>query len=117
MTIGALYKSRWQVELFFKWIKQHLRIKHFLGNTENAVKTQVWCAVATYVLIAIVKKQLHLEASLHTLLQILSVNIFEKMPLQQVLTENAPPLTDPLNPNQLNLLGQPDSSGITFSIP
>ena len=100
LTIGALYKSRWQVELFFKWIKQHLRIKHFLGNTENAVKTQVWCAVATYVLIAIVKKQLHLEASLHTLLQILSVNIFEKMPLQQVLTENAPPLTDPLNPNQ-----------------
>src|ERR1700726_2311847 len=89
LTICALYKSRWQIELFFKWIKQHLRIKHFLGNSENAVKTQVWCAVATYVLIAIVKKQLHLDASLYTLLQIISVTIFEKMPLQQALTENA----------------------------
>ena len=66
LTIAALYKSRWQVELFFKWIKQHLRIKHFLGNSENAVKTQVWCAVATYVLIAIVKKELQLDASLST---------------------------------------------------
>ena len=80
LTICTLYKSRWQVELFFKWIKQHLR-KHFLGNSENAVKTQVWCAVATYVLIAIVKKQLPLDAALYTLLPILSVNIFEKMPL------------------------------------
>ena len=105
LTICALYKSRWQVELFFKWIKQHLRIKHFLGNSENAVKTQVWCAVATYVLIAIVKKQLHLDASLYTLLQILSVTIFEKMPLQQALTENAHPSNDLLNPSQLNLLG------------
>ena len=105
LTICALYKSRWQVELFFKWIKQHLRIKHFLGNSENAVKTQVWCAVATYVLIAIVKKQLHLDASLYTLLQILSVNIFEKMPLQQALTENAHLSNDLVNPNQLNLLG------------
>ena len=101
LTICALYKSRWQVELFFKWIKQHLRIKHFLGNSENAVKTQVWCAVATYVLIAIVKKQLHLDASLYTLLQILSVTIFEKMPLQQALTENAHPSNDLLNPSQL----------------
>ena len=75
LTICALYKSRWQVELFFKWIKQHLRIKHFLGNSENAVKTQVWCAVATYVLIAIVKKQMHLDASLYTLLQIISVTL------------------------------------------
>ena len=89
LTIAALYKSRWQVELFFKWIKQHLRIKRFLGTSENAVKTQVWCAVATYVLIAIVKKELQLDASLYTLLQILSVSIFEKMPLQQALTENA----------------------------
>ncbi len=105
LTICALYKSRWQVELFFKWIKQHLRIKHFLGNSENAVKTQVWCAVATYVLIAIVKKQLHLDASLYTLLQILSVNIFEKMPLQQALTENAHHSNSLVNPNQLNLLG------------
>ena len=77
-TIAALYKSRWQVELFFKWIKQHLRIKHFLGNSENAVKTQIWCAISTYVLIAIIKKELQLKASLYTLLQILSVSVFEK---------------------------------------
>jgi hypothetical protein len=78
LTIAALYKSRWQVGLFFKWIKQHLRIKRFLGTSENAVKTQIWCAVSTYVLIAIVKKELHLNASLYTLLQILSVSVFEK---------------------------------------
>ena len=81
LTICALYKSRWQVELFFKWIKQHLRIKHFLGNSENAVKTQVWCAVATYVLIAIVRKELQVEASMYTCLQILSVSVFEKTQL------------------------------------
>ncbi|MDZ4057147.1 MAG: IS4 family transposase [Polynucleobacter sp.] len=78
LIIAALYKSRWQVELFFKWIKQHLRIKRFLGTSENAVKTQIWCAVSTYVLIAIIKKALHLDASLYTLLQILSVSVFEK---------------------------------------
>jgi hypothetical protein len=78
LIIAALYKSRWQVELFFKWIKQHLRIKKFLGTSENAVKTQIWCAVSTYVLIAIIKKELHLDASLYTLLQILSVSVFEK---------------------------------------
>jgi hypothetical protein len=78
LTIAALYKGRWQVELFFKWIKQHLRIKRFLGTSENAVKTQIWCAVATYVLIAIVTKELQLDASLYTCLQILSVSIFEK---------------------------------------
>jgi len=78
LTIAALYKSRWQVELFFKWIKQHLRIKRFLGTSENAVKTQIWCAVSIYVLIAIIKKELHLKASLYTLLQILSVTMFEK---------------------------------------
>src|SRR5204863_7041479 len=78
LTICALYKSRWRVELFFKWIKQHLRIKQFYGTSENAVKTQVWCAVATYVLIAIVKKELQLDASLYTCLQILSVSVFEK---------------------------------------
>ena len=77
-SIAALYKSRWQVELFFKWIKQHLRIKHFLGNSENAVKTQIWCAISTYVLIAVIKKELQLNASLYTLLQILSVSVFEK---------------------------------------
>ncbi len=78
LTIAALYKSRWQVELFFKWIKQHLRIKRFLGTSENAMKTQIWCAVATYVLIAVVKKELHLNASLYTCLQIFSVLVFEK---------------------------------------
>jgi len=78
LTIAALYKRRWQVELFFKWIKQHLRIKRFIGNSENAVKTQIWCAVSTYVLIAIVKKELQIDASLYSLLQILSVSVFEK---------------------------------------
>jgi len=82
-TICALYKNRWHVELFFKWIKQHLRIKRFFGTSENAVKTQIWIAVSVYVLIAIVKKRLNLDASLYTLLQILSVTLFEKMPLQQ----------------------------------
>jgi IS4 transposase len=81
VTIGRLYQSRWQVELFFKWIKQHLRIKSFYGTSENAVKTQIWTAVAVYVLVAIVKKRLKLEASLYTLLQIFSVTLFEKTPL------------------------------------
>jgi len=104
LTIAALYKSRWQVELFFKWIKQHLRIKKFLGTSENAVKTQVWCAVATYVLIAILKKELHLNVSLYTCLQILSVSIFEKAQISCALQLENPP-TEPLNSaNQLNLL-------------
>jgi IS4 transposase len=85
LTIAALYKSRWQVELFFKWIKQHLRIKRFLATSENAVKTQIWCAVSTYVLIAIVKKELHLDASLYTCLQIFPVSIFEKTQLSCAL--------------------------------
>jgi hypothetical protein len=85
LTVAALYKSRWQVELFFKWIKQHLRIKKFLGTSENAVKTQIWCAVSTYVLIAIIKKELKLETSLYTLLQILSISVFEKNPLSEAL--------------------------------
>ena len=84
-TICALYKSRWQVELFFKWIKQHLRIKQFYGTSENAVKTQIWIAVSVYVLVAIVKKRLDLDASRYTLLQILSVTLFEKMPIHQAL--------------------------------
>ena len=83
-TICALYKRRWQVELFFKWIKQHLRIKKFYGNSENAVKSQIWIAISVYVLVAIVKKRLNLDASLYTLLQILSLTLFEKMSLQQV---------------------------------
>jgi len=103
MTICLLYKSRWQVELFFKWIKQHLRIKRFYGTSENAVKTQIWIAVSVYVLIAIIRKELNLTASMHTLLQILSVTLFEKMPLQQVLDENAMADLDPDLLNQLNL--------------
>ena len=105
LTIATLYKSRWQVELFFKWIKQHLRIKRFYGTTENAVKTQIWTAVAVYVLVAIVKKELHLEPSLYTLLQILSVTLFEKMSLQQALADNAAVPADPESPNQLSLQG------------
>ena len=103
LTIAALYKNRWQVELFFKWIKQHLRIKRFIGNSENAVKTQIWCAVATYVLIAIVKKELQIDASLYTLLQILSVSVFEKNQLQQAL-QGATYIPEQCgNANQLNL--------------
>jgi len=103
LTVCALYKSRWQVELFFKWIKQHLRIKKFLGTSENAVKTQIWIAVSVYVLVAIVKKRLNLDASLYSLLQILSVTLFEKMPLLQALpqNDNASDLLD--SRNQLNL--------------
>ena len=86
-TICALYKSRWQVELFFKWIKQHLRIKKFYGTSENAVKTQIWIAVSVYVLVAIIKKRLALDASLYTLLQILSLTLFEKMPILQALSQ------------------------------
>ena len=99
LTIAALYKSRWQVELFFKWIKQHLRIKRFLGTSENAVKTQVWCAIATYVLIAIVKKELHLNASLYTCLQILSVSVFEKTEVSCALQpdRSRPESPDPAN--------------------
>jgi Transposase DDE domain/Domain of unknown function (DUF4372) len=103
LIIAALYKSRWQVELFFKWIKQHLRIKRFLGTSENAVKTQIWCAVSTYVLIAIVKKELHLNASLYTLLQILSVSIFEKTPLTSALRADANRTIAPPAANQLML--------------
>jgi hypothetical protein len=103
LTIAALYKSRWQVELFFKWIKQHLRIKKFLGTSENAVKTQIWCAVSTYVLIAIVKKQLHLNASLYTCLQILSVSVFEKTEISCALQGDNPAIDLPANANQLNL--------------
>jgi hypothetical protein len=103
LTICALYKSRWQIELFFKWIKQHLRIKRFYGVSENAVKSQIWIAVSVYVLIAIIKKKLNLDVSLYTLLQILSVTIFEKMPLQQAFQENGTASNTMINRNQLNL--------------
>jgi len=86
ITVADLYRNRWQVELFFKWIKQHLRIKSFFGTSENAVKTQVWIAISVYVLVAIIKKRLKLEASLYNILQILSATIFERMPLNQLLT-------------------------------
>lgn len=88
VTVCALYKSRWQIELFFKWIKQHLRIKVFFGTSENAVKTQIWIAVSVYLLVAIVKKRLDLPGSLYTLLQVLSVTSFEKMPISQALQQN-----------------------------
>jgi hypothetical protein len=103
LTVCALYKSRWSVELFFRWIKQHLRIKHFIGTSENAVKTQVWIAVATYVLIAIVRKRLKLDLSLHSMLQILSVTPFETIPLLQLLTDNVPLAETGHANNQMNL--------------
>jgi Domain of unknown function (DUF4372)/Transposase DDE domain len=102
-TIGALYKARWHVELFFKWVKQHLRIKRFYGTSENAVKSQIWIAVSVYVLVAIVKKHLNLEASLYTLLQILSVTLFEKMLIRQALTGSEYRPANDLQCNQLKL--------------
>ena len=99
LTIAQIYKSRWQVELFFKWIKQHLRIKAFYGTSENAVKTQIWVAVSVYVLVAIVRKRLNLEASLYQILQILSVTLFEKTPILQALqtSDSREDLADPGN--------------------
>ena len=101
LTITELYRSRWQVELFFKWIKQHLRIKAFYGTSENAVKSQIWIAVSVYVLIAIIKKRLRLEPSLYTILQILSLTVFEKTPLEQLLNQNAHILLAQGSANQL----------------
>ena len=102
-TICALYKARWQVELFFKWIRQHLRIKKFYGNLENAVKSQIWIAVSVYVLVAIVKKCLNLDASLYTLLQIFSLTLFEKMPIQQAFPGSDYKSEQGNDCNQLNL--------------
>jgi len=87
LTVAELYRCRWQVELFFKWIKQHLRIKAFYGTSENAVKTQIWIAISVYVLVAIIKKRLKIDLSLYTILQIFSITLFEKMPILQVLTD------------------------------
>jgi hypothetical protein len=104
LTIANIYQLRWQVELFFKWIKQHLRIKAFYGTSENAVKTQIWIAIAVYVLVAIIKKELRIEASLYTILQILSVTLFEKTPILQALTSiNSQNLEGPTY-RQLNFL-------------
>ena len=87
VTIADLYRCRWQIEIFFKWIKQHLRIKAFYGTSENAVKTQIWIAISVYVLVAIIKKKLKIELSLYTILQIFSITLFEKKPILQVLTD------------------------------
>nr|CRH04384.1 transposase [Candidatus Magnetococcus massalia]CRH05043.1 transposase [Candidatus Magnetococcus massalia]CRH05091.1 transposase [Candidatus Magnetococcus massalia]CRH05185.1 transposase [Candidatus Magnetococcus massalia]CRH05228.1 transposase [Candidatus Magnetococcus massalia] len=103
LTIAQLYRSRWQVELFFKWIKQHLRIKSFFGTSENAVKTQIWIAISVYVLVAIIKKKLKLEASLYTILQILSVSIFEKTPFLQMVTNRDVVVSQYNQTNQLKL--------------
>ena len=103
LTIARLYKARWQVELFFKWIKQHLRIKAFYGTSENAVKTQIWIAISIYVLIAIIKKRLELKVSLYTFLQIISVTVFEKMPIYQALQDNQQQISETQNHNQLSL--------------
>ena len=105
LIIAQLYRCRWQVELFFKWIKQHLRIKAFYGTTENAVKTQIWIAITIYVLVSIVKKRLSIKASLYTILQILSLTLFEKTPLDQLLKETEQNTTVPQNTKQLNLFG------------
>jgi hypothetical protein len=103
LTICELYKSRWQVALFFKWIKQHLRIKQFYGTSENAVKTQIWIAVSVYVLVAIVRKRLSLEAPLYTLLQVISVTVFEKIEIQTAFSQSADRYDTAQDDSQLNL--------------
>ena len=103
LTIADLYRCRWQVELFFKWIKQHLRIKVFFGTSENAVKTQIWIAVSVYVLVAIVKKRLNIAASLYEILQILSLTMFERIPLDQLLSKIVAEQFPSVSLNQLNL--------------
>lgn len=103
LTIAELYRCRWRIELFFKWIKQHLRIKAFFGTSENAVKTQIWIAVSVYVLVAILKKRLDIDTSLYTILQILSLTAFERTPLHQVLSQHQYTTDHQINPNQLTL--------------
>ena len=103
LTVAQLYKCRWQVELFFKWIKQHLRIKAFYGTSDNAVKTQIWVAISVYVLVAIVKKELRIDRSLYEILQILSVTLFEKIPIFQALNQPLVPNPETPFPNQLSL--------------
>jgi hypothetical protein len=101
--VASLYKSRWQVELFFKWIKQNLRIKAFVGNSTNAVKTQIWIAITTYVLVAIVRKRMHLTASLHTILQVLSLSLFDRISIDQLMLQAADLDADPLTSEQISL--------------
>jgi hypothetical protein len=102
-TVADLYRHRWQVELFFKWIKQHLRIKSLFGVSENAVKTQIWIAISVYVLVAIIKKRLNMKLELYTILQILSLSLFEKQPLDQLFTNSDYSEENSESPNQLNL--------------
>ena len=103
LTLAKLYRCRWQVELFFKWIKQHLRIKAFSGTSENAVKTQIWIAISVYVIVAIVKKRMKLPASLYEILQILSLTIFERIPLDQLLAKSVEDEIADNSRNQLDL--------------
>jgi IS4 transposase len=103
LTIARLYKARWQVELFFKWIKQHLRIKAFYGTSQNAVKTQIWIAVTIYALIAIIKKELGLSVSIYQILQVVSVTVFERVPILQALQHEEPGENLGGFSNQLNL--------------
>jgi IS4 transposase len=103
LTICDLYKSRWQVELFFKWIKQHLRIKKFYGTSENAVKTQIWIAVSVYLLVAIVRKRLKLDASLYTLMQVFSVTVFEKVAIDSMIFQSSDNFPYVIDDKQLNL--------------
>ena len=103
MTVCDLYKSRWKVELFFKWIKQHLRIKTFYGTSENAVKTQIWIAVSVYVLVAIVRKRLKLDVSLYTLMQVFSVIVFEKVSMESIIFQTADSSEPVMDGNQMNL--------------
>jgi hypothetical protein len=103
LTVADLYRCRWQVELFFKWIKQHLRIKSFYGTSMNAVKTQIWIAICVYVLVAILKKRLKVDQDLYTILQILSITLFEKVPILQALTSSAYTFQEGPDPNQLLL--------------
>ena len=105
LTIAQIYKRRWQIELFFKWIKQNLRIKAFFGTSDNAVKTQLWTAVCGYILVAIVKKELKLEPSLSIILQVLSVNTFQQEPLPQLFTHDIGVFLKTESPNQLMLCG------------
>jgi IS4 transposase len=105
LTIAQLYRGRWQIELFFKWLKQHLRIKAFYGTSPNALRTQIWIAIAVYLLVAILKKRQHLDASLYTILQILSLTLFEKMPISQALSQLSSPSQSTDQQNHQCLLG------------
>ena len=101
LQIAELYRQRWKIELFFRWIKQHLRIRKFVGNSENAVRIQIWSAISSYLLVAILKKTLNLEASLHEILQVVSVTPFEKVPIQELFNKEPAPFHTEIQPNDL----------------